>query len=266
MIKALLVGKLTWNIPLLSILLLIFTAYIIYLFKMRKDSPIRIKQIVTFTLGLLLLLLAIGSPLLAISYLSFSLHMIQMSVLFFIIPPLLILGIPDHALENVFFIFNSNKSINTSIIPKVSLIIFATLFFFYHLPFVLSFVSSYTPLQNGYLTVLFILAFPMWWPITNPVPKQRLLKLRRNHYIFQSGLYITPACLMFIVFALMDGINNPFLSEMTMELCLPDENGAHNLLPPPFNTKYDQMMAGVFMLGLHKFSLLFTDKLGKTTR
>src|SRR5699024_8364595 len=136
--------------------------------------------------------------------------------------------------------------------PKTALVIFATLFFLYHLPFLLQIITEYPLVQKAYLILLFMLTVNMWWPIASPNPKQRVRASERKKYLLESSWYIMPACLMFIISALFDGMNNPFLSEAATNLCLPADTTI-DILPPPFNTKYDQVIAGVSMLGLHKF-------------
>lgn len=258
MIKALLVGQLTWNIPLLMMFTIITIVYIIQLYKIQPLS--HVKQPVLFFCGWWLLYLAIGSPLLAISYLSFSFHMIHMSFLYFIIPPLILLGIPYDMYKRFMNLRILHYVRHWRISPKVALISFSLLFFMYHLPFILSIISQYSLIQQSFLTLLFVIAFFMWWPITSPDSNQRFSSQPRKKFIFESGLYIMPACLMFIISALLEGMSNPFLSEMTAHLCLP-QSSTIELLPPPFNTKYDQILAGCFMMGMHKGGLMVTCKL-----
>lgn len=257
MIKALLLGHLTWNIPLLILLTSITIGYVLIILRYK---PISLLQSSLFLLGICLLYFSIGSPLLAISYLSFSFHMIQMSILYFIVPPLILLGIPS-PIHNRITTIRPVLIVNRIYKPKLSLILFATLFLMYHLPIFLTFITKYSILQNSFLTVLFLLAFHMWIPIATPHAKQKLSKLKKNKYVFHSGLLITPACLLFIVTALFNNHENPLFAEMLIHLCLPPETSSIQLLPPPFNTKYDQMMAGVFMMGLHKFGLIIICKL-----
>lgn len=252
MINLLLAGQLSWNIP-LSILFLTIAALYIFLIKTKNIHLTRL-QYSLFLIGLCLLYLAIGSPLLTISYLSFSLHMIHMSTLFFIIPPLLLLGIPQNLYKQ--FMYNLIiKKIGTWISPKIALITFSLLFFLYHLPFVLIYLSEHNLIQKGFLTFLFILAFRMWWPIVSPFPLKPFTGKAKKKYMFQSGLFIMPACLLFTVSAFLDGISNPLLTQITTHLCLPPNSEEIQLLPFPFNTNYDQFLAGLFMIGLHKISL-----------
>lgn len=261
MISALLADQLTWNVPLLLLTLFILLTYLLYI----KRHPLRSKkrlQPFLFLTGIGLLYFLIGSPLHAFTYLSFSFHMIQMSFLFFIIPPLILLGIPESVYKRIEKSLAKHKVIVVILVPKVALITFAILFLFYHLPMVLSFITNYPALQNTYLIVLFLLSFRMFGPIASPDPIKRLGPAQRKKFIWQSSLFIMPACMLIIIGALFEGMNNPFLSEVAAHLCLPADS-SFEILPPPFNTKFDQMFAGGFMLGLHKAGLMVTCKLEK---
>ncbi|MFB4165012.1 cytochrome c oxidase assembly protein [Alteribacillus sp. JSM 102045] len=178
-----------------------------------------------------------GSPLAAINHFSFSLHMIQMSILYFIIPPILLLGIPDYLYKQVWKI-SIMKTVSKLFPPMISLSVFAVLFLMYHIPITLEILSQYPLIRDGYTLLLFALSLSMWWPITAPDRNQRFCKGRKKRFSFLSGLILMPACLLFIFNALMDGMNNPFLTQAISHLCLPASSSF--LLPPLFNTKLDQ--------------------------
>ncbi|WP_449354855.1 cytochrome c oxidase assembly protein [Virgibacillus natechei] len=254
-------GQLTWNIPLVVGLTCIA---VLYSFFVKRDTriPLTRLQPLLFFLGLVLLYLATGSPLSTISHLSFSLHMIQMSLLYFIVPPFILLGIPEPIFKQIYKLPMIKKGSKRLLRPKTALYIFATLFLMYHLPFALDILSQNAFIQNGYLFLLFLLSFSIWWPITSPDLKQRLHGKQMKRYVFRSGLLLMPACVFFMLTALTDGMNNPFLTQITSQLCIPSGNGSLQLLPPPFNTEYDQLMAGIFMLGIHKFGIMLSLRLG----
>ena len=258
--ELLLQGQLIWNVPLLITLICLIG---VYLFLLTRFTNMKIyhKQPLLFILGIGLLYLVVGSPLSSITQLSFSLHMIQMSILYFIIPPIILLGIPDRMFCPLLHTPFMKRISKFFFSPKTLLYIFAVLFLIYHLPFVLNILSQGEFLQNGYLLLLFMLAFGMWWPIASPNPNGRLSRTQMKRYAFLSGLILMPACMLFILTAFIDGGDNPFLSQITAHLCIP-QSSSFSVLPPPFNTKIDQLMSGVFMLGLHKIGLMMTFKLG----
>lgn len=247
-------APLSWNISLLAVLVCLACCY---LFLVQRYAKVDLgnKQTFLFSLGILLFYFTVGSPFAVISHLSFSLHMIQMSILFFIIPPLVLLGIPEQLFVKAMDISKLTWLKRFRFPPKIALYVFAVLLLLYHLPFILTFLLKIPLLQNGFITCLFLLSIIMWWPIASPDAKRRLCKLGMKRYAMISGYVLLPACLFFILTAFIDGVENPLLAQLTANLCMPAST-ATTLLPPPFNTKYDQFMAGVIMMGLHKFGLV----------
>ena len=73
-------GQLVWNVPLLVALLCTAALYV-YLVKCWTNVGFFQRQSFPFLLGLGLLYLTAGSPLSSVSHLTFSSHMIHMSVL-----------------------------------------------------------------------------------------------------------------------------------------------------------------------------------------
>ncbi|MCM3567419.1 cytochrome c oxidase assembly protein [Neobacillus mesonae] len=251
----LLSGQLVWNKPLLTVLLLValvYVIFVIYFTKLKIYQP----QPLLFFGSLAVLYVTIGSPLSALSHLTFSTHMVQMSILFFIFPPLCLLGIPMLFFEKI----STIPAVKIFPKPFASLIIFAVLFLLYHVPAVLTFSMQYSVIQYGYRILLLALAFAMWRPIA--ARDQSMAEKKR--FAFLSGLFLMPACLLFIVSAMMGGADSPYLTKMTASLCMPVSGyGSLPILPSGYHSQWDQVLAGVLMLGIHKVSILFTFRLGK---
>ncbi|GHH97507.1 cytochrome c oxidase assembly protein [Neobacillus kokaensis] len=254
----LLSGQLVWNLPLLTGLLLVALIYGVFV---TYFTPIKIYQCqpLLFIVSLAVLYITIGSPLAALSHLTFSTHMVQMSILFFIFPPLCLLGIPVHFFRKISTIAAAK------IFPKpiAALAVFAVLFLLYHVSAVLIFLSRHPAIQNSYLLLLLVLAFRMWLPIA-AVDQANAEKKR---FAYLSGLFLMPACVLFIVNAMNGGGNTLYLREMNAAFCMPgiELQGLH-ILPDGYQSQWDQLLAGVLMLGMHKFSILLTFRLGKSVQ
>src|SRR5699024_9441065 len=84
------VWNIAWFIGLICVALL-------YIFSIRRYIMVKLQYVLSllFFFCLSLIYITMGSPLTAISHFSFILHMIQMSILYFIIPPIFLLGIPE---------------------------------------------------------------------------------------------------------------------------------------------------------------------------
>lgn len=253
MLQVLLADPLYWHIPLFGTFLI---ATLLYLYIAKKKYVASGMKIGLFLTGIWLLYFAIGSPLLVISYLSLSFHMIQMSFLYFIIPPFLLLGIPQDVIKKM----PVNCHIRWRFPSKLALLLFALLFLCYHLPFLLEVLLQHRFLQTTYLIILFMLSFVMWLPLATPIVMERYEAKKKKRFLFLSSLWMMPACMLFIVGGLLEQVNHPLLQQWTTHLCIP-KNDALHLLGLPISAKYDQMLAGTFMLLLHKVGLVTTDKL-----
>jgi len=234
---------LVWNIPLLLGLMGIGVIYVV-LIRRFTEHKIHHKQPFLFFLSLTLLYLTTGSPLSTLNHLSISLHMLQMSVLFFVIPPLFILSIPETFPPMI-------QRLNIS--PLAALFAFAFLFSCYHVQVVLTYLSLHSVIHNSYLILLLLLSFIFWHPIVRKQDKR---------FAFLSGIVLLPACSLLILSGLFGTSTNPFLSGMMASLCItPSSLSSLHLLPPPFNTRADLIIAGVLMMGMHKFALFLTTRL-----
>lgn len=190
-----------WN-PLLFISILLILR--IYLFKIRKSKEIFVNGLgkVTFFCGLMIIFLALGSPLhiLGDKY-QFSAHMLEQSLIYIVMPPLVLLGLSE---QMVTPIINFVKKYKIFIIlrkPLISLLLFNILFSFYHIPVIFDVLVSNTILNNITHIILTITAFFMWLPVVPPTKSlESLSALKKIAYLFGAGVLLTPACAL-IIFA-----------------------------------------------------------------
>ncbi|MCH1625227.1 cytochrome c oxidase assembly protein [Ferdinandcohnia quinoae] len=251
-----------WNIPLL-IGLICVTVLFTVLVKYYTNIKIKQKQPLLFIISILIFYLMIGSPISVLSHISFSTHMIQMSILYFVVPPLLLIGIPELLFQRVKE-YKFLRVVAKIFLPStIALLFFATLFFMYHLPVIIEVLTQNSLFHNGYMGLLFVLSFQMWWPIVAPDPKQRFCNGSRKRYILLSGMILMPACVLFIFNDFIGGIGNPLLMKVTAQLCIPGEISSINLPQLPIDPKFDQPLAGILMLGIHKIGMMVTFYFGK---
>jgi putative membrane protein len=188
-----------WNPFFLAVILLVFYGYFQFVKKSLKGRGLPIKKIVSFGLGLIIFYLALGSPLhvLGDSYL-FSAHMLQQSLVYLLVPPLLLLGVVGMVDGNWFKDQSMIRFINK---PLVLLIAFNVLFSLYHIPDVFEFLVGNTILHSISHIILTVSAFLMWIPII-PIVKEleTLSEVQKIGYIFAGGVLLTPACAL-IIFA-----------------------------------------------------------------
>ena len=211
-----------WSPYFLSLLIMAAAAYFFLFVKYRhcfkESEQLTLKQGSLFMISLFLLYTIKGSPLDIMAHLMFYVHMIQMSVLVLIIPPLFIISIPAWAWKNLLEI----KAVRFPFLfftkPLIALLLFNGLFSFYHIPLIFDHVMQNRWLHAGYSLLLFIFAIFMWWPLLNELPETQILSgLKKVGYIFADGMLLTPACAL-IIFA-----NSPmyatYSDPQSMECC-----------------------------------------------
>jgi putative membrane protein len=166
------------------------------------SQPVGLRQKLSFYLGITLFYIGQGSP---INYIGhhylFSIHMLQQTILYLIVPIFIWLGTPDWLLRPLV----SNKVIHALLAfftrPLIAIFAFNMLFSIYHMPFIMDGLMNNELFLLGYHILLIVTAFLMWFPVFCPLPEMdRLSELKKIAYIFGNGVLLTPACAL-IIFA-----------------------------------------------------------------
>lgn len=239
-----LAGELKWNIFLLLTLIITAIVYALFICRLEQVKWYH-RQPILFYTGLVILFLTAGSPLTQLSHVSFTAHMVNMSILYFLVPPLLLLGMPRNWL----------KPHTGHLISVFALIAFSALFLLYHLPFFINYLLNRPTILTIIKCVLFVSAIWMWRPITSSKNREDT-----KGFAVLSAILLMPACLLFIVNGMMNGGSgmSPSLKHLSVQLCIAPEQ-VHLIFP--YQLKYDQVIGGIAMLGLHKCSIVLTCKL-----
>lgn len=224
--------------------------------KFKDSSPVTTRQQILFITGVVTLYISKGSPVDLLGHIMFSAHMTQMAILYLVVPPLLILGIPQWLWKWVI-----NRRIIRPIMivftqPIVALILFNGVFSIYHIPLVFDFVKTDPVYHAAMTTIIFIASLFMWLPLlNNTLPSWKSLTgIKKLGYIFADGILLTPACAL-IIFA-----TNPLYLTYSesqawinaLQLCVPADTlaGLNLTGPEMFNTLptvEDQQLGGVIM-------------------
>ncbi|WP_121662166.1 cytochrome c oxidase assembly protein [Metabacillus litoralis] len=218
-----------WNIILFGALVIFLVAYI-YLFKKEQDF---LKKFSFFFSAVLIFYLAMGSPLhLLGDHYLFSAHMLEQSLVYIALPPLLLLGLPKHFVEPIFAFGLRYKIIRFLKYPLIPLLLFNVLFSFYHIPFIFNLVVSNNILHNLTHAILTVTAFFMWIPLIPMVRElDKLTEVQKVGYIFGAGVLLTPACALII------------FSEQTFYPVYSEAPQLFSILPP----LEDQRTGGIIM-------------------
>ena len=128
------------------------------------------RKVATFTLGVLVVVVAILSPLHVLSdvYL-FSAHMVQHILLTLVAPPLLILGTPDWLLRPFLRTTVAFRIARVLTHPVVAFAAFTLVFSLWHVPGLYNLSVTYHGVHIGEHILFMATAAMMWWPLTSPM-------------------------------------------------------------------------------------------------
>lgn len=220
----------TWG-PLWLVLSIII-GYLYHKYIMNSpEYEVGSNQIKFFYIGISLLYVLHGSPFSIIAdYYLFSVHMLQMSLTFFVVVPLLIIGLPFKLFKKYAWNYKLRTVFKVVGHPWISLVIFSMLFILYFVPSIFNSVHASVMITLIYKVVLFIYAFFMWWAIINPVRRlNELGPLFRIAYVFLASLALMPT---------------GFYLLLVLEVHYPIYQAAAGEIFPAITAIYDQQLAG----------------------
>lgn len=260
------------------ILALVFITVVYFLITVKwRDSfkeseKLTSKEASYFILAMVLLYAIKGSPVEIMSTILFSAHMAQMALLYLVVTPLLVLGIPKWVWKAAVELPVVKQVFKFMTKPLISLLSFNIIFSIYHIPLVFDNVRTDATLHGLATVILFLLSLFMWWPLLNPVDDDiDLSGLKRIGYILGSAVLLTPACGL-IIFAenpLYAPYYDPQEFLKALALCVPVNTLEGLTLTGPelftdMSTQNDQQLGGVIMkivqeivFGVMLFNLFF---------
>ncbi|MTD30355.1 cytochrome c oxidase assembly factor CtaG [Planomicrobium sp. YIM 101495] len=261
-----------WSPVYLGIIVFFTILYFLITVKWRKEfahsEPLKVKEIVFFLSGMVLLYALKGSPVDLMGHILFTVHMVQMALMLLLVPALLIMGIPAWLWKVILELPVIKPMFRFFAKPLFALILFSLLFSLYHLPEVFDFVKTDMMLHGIVNIILFISAFFLWWPVVNQVEGTRQLHgLKKIGYLFGLGILLTPACAL-IIFggnAFYETYTNGEAWMQAMALCVPMGTLSQLTLSGPelftdMSALQDQRTGGIIMKILQE--LIFAVFLG----
>lgn len=195
-----------WRPEIMLLTLLVGAIYLITVGSLRhrfkESKPVTKGKKTLFLLALFIFYIALGSPLNYYGHhFLFSAHMLQMALLYLVLPPILLLGIPDWLIRPILARPFSQKVFLFFTKPIIAILLFNVLFSLYHLPTIFDAVMANHSLHFIYHSMLGLGAILMWWPLIDVLPEYiGMSGLRKIGYIFGSGVLLTPVCVL-IIFA-----------------------------------------------------------------
>lgn len=238
----------------------------------KESEKLTSKEATYFILAMILLYGIKGSPVEIMSTILFSAHMAQMALLYLVVTPLLVMGIPKWVWKAAVELPVVKQVFKFMTKPLISLLSFNIIFSIYHIPLVFDNVRTDATLHGLATVILFLLSLFMWWPLLNPVDDDiDLSGLKRIGYILGSAVLLTPACGL-IIFA-QNPLYAPYYDPQeflkALALCVPVNTLEGLTLTGPelftdMSTQNDQQLGGVIMkivqeivFGVMLFNLFF---------
>ena len=156
-------------------------------------------QLFLFTLGILIILISLTSPLHILSdqYL-FSAHMLQHILITLIAPPLLLLGMPQWLID---YLLSNNviyKIMRFIVHPIIAIVIFNLIFSLWHIPELYKLSVSNHLIHIGEHLMFIISSLVMWWVIYSTSKK-----LPKISYPLQMIYLFTMSLAQIIVFGII---------------------------------------------------------------
>ena len=151
----------------------------------------------TFTLGVIVMFVALVSPLHVLSdkYL-FSAHMFQHVLLTLVAPPLLILGTPDWLIRRLLRPDWAFRAVRVVTNPVAAFAVFNLIFAMWHMPGLYNLSVTNHGIHVGEHLLFIGAAVIMWWPLTSTMPE-----LPRISYPAQMVYLFVLSTAQIIVFA-----------------------------------------------------------------
>ncbi|WP_241236404.1 cytochrome c oxidase assembly protein [Brevibacillus marinus] len=167
-----------------------------------RSEPLTRRQLAMFGTAVAIFFVAAASPLHAYGmHVSFSAHMLQMSLLLFVLPPFVLQAIPPWAWRGLLRHNGLQKLLAVLTHPLCSLLLFNFLLTMYHLPAIFDTIFLDHTLHRLYQLLLALCALLLWWPVAPSLPqRKRLTPLQKIAYLFAGGAALLPACAL-LVFA-----------------------------------------------------------------
>lgn len=220
-----------------------------------QSGDVSMKQKMYFVSAMLALYISKGSPLDLFGHITFSGHMASMAILFLVVPPLLIFGIPVWMWNSFVHLPVIHPIMKFFTQPLIGLLIFNTFFSLYHVPIIFDVVKTNALYHAIVTSVIFVTALFMYWPLLNQLPSWKQINgLKKIAYIIGNSILITPACAL-IIFAtspLFATYSNADAWVQALSLCVPTDMlaGLNLTGPEMFTSMYvteDQQLGGIIM-------------------
>ncbi|WP_010093827.1 cytochrome c oxidase assembly protein [Ornithinibacillus scapharcae] len=225
-------------------LFIAFTA-VIYLFLLPQEKGHSFTRKVSFLFGLVLIFIAAGSPLNIFGRIQFSAHIIQVIILSFIAPPLLVIGMKYNLFKKLPLL---EKSVLFMSRPYIAISLFFLVLYAYHYPPI--FDQARVDLYGNYIYLFLLFGSAMLlWGTLIPIPGKK--QLLYYHLFCVLGIIPLGIILMLSKDVLYHAYTDLDTFTQALQVCLPPGQQISEelvLLILPFQPIPEQHLGGVIWI------------------
>ncbi|WP_100331373.1 cytochrome c oxidase assembly protein [Bacillus xiapuensis] len=159
------------------------------------------KQRFCFFLSAVLVCLIKGNPLAAAAAdRLFSIYVLELMILLFVVPPLWILSLPAEYLRSFFWSYRMRRMLQIMTHPWLTVFLFHVALSVYFIPAVFNVLHTYPVLAAAFEIFLLICSLLTWWTIISPLPEMtRLSESIRVLYVFIASILLMPIGIYLLV-------------------------------------------------------------------
>ena len=154
------------------------------------SRPATPKQVAGFSFAAAAIFLSLQGPLHELSdFFLFSAHMVQHLVLILVMPPFLLMGIPDWMLRPALRVKWIGKVARWLTLPLVAFALNNSIFLAWHFPGPYDLMMRNHDVHVAMHLMIMITGVIMWWPVMSPVPElPRIAAPLQMVYLFLVGV------------------------------------------------------------------------------
>jgi putative membrane protein len=167
------------------------------------SSPVPMRKLASFTGAMLIMLFALQGPLHELSdYFLFSAHMVQHLLIMLVMPPFLILGIPDWMMRPLLRIPGVLPTLRLIARPVAAFLLVNIVFGIWHFPEPYDLMMRDHAVHKSMHLMIMAVGVILWWPVTSPLSElPRLPGPLQMLYLFILGI---PMMVVAVVIAFAD--------------------------------------------------------------
>lgn len=167
------------------------------------SSPVSTSRLAAFAAGMLLMLVSLQGPLHELSdYFLFSAHMVQHLLIMLVMPPFLLIGIPDWMLRPLLRIPGVTTAARVLTRPIAAFLLVNIIFGVWHFPEPYDLMMRDHTVHKGMHLMIMAVGMFLWWPVMSPLPEvPRIAGPLQMLYLFVLGI---PMMAVAVVIAFSD--------------------------------------------------------------